>query len=157
MNTHINRHIGREKHVMQNSIITVVFYLHDYKTSNVVESNWFLCWGSSGGGGDNKRVRGDWPEPARLVFRLRGDWSDLSTSRPRVVPWTCCMLKGCAQPVLSLEGLSLPGWQVRPQEQPRGRCCRSKKNTHFSSFHRRIRDSPWGWINLKPLFFSFSF
>lgn len=51
MNTHINRHIGREKHAMQNSIITVVFYLHDYKTSNVVESNWFLCWGSSGGAG----------------------------------------------------------------------------------------------------------
>lgn len=105
----------------------------------------------------------DWSEFARLVFRLHADWADFPTPRPWVEPWTCCLLKGCAQPVLGLEGFSLPEWRVRKQEQLRGLCCRLKKKkrrlkyTYFLLFHRRIRDSPWGWINLRPLFFSFFF
>lgn len=123
-------------------------------------SCWCPCWGSSLGADtirESNLIGQDW------VDRTLIGWST-SLSRPWAAPWTCWMLKHCVQPVLSLEGLSLPGWQVLPQEQPRGTCLlvektkkKNNKNLHFSSFHRWIRNSPWGWINSKPLFFSFSF
>lgn len=73
----------------------------------------------------------DWAQRARLVFRPRCDWADLGSLRPQAVPRTRCMLKGCAQPVFALEGLSLPGCSVWLLEQPRGLCFLFQKKANI--------------------------
>lgn len=120
--------------------------------------NGWRCWGSSWGAG-----------PIRESEVIGQSWLDLPSdctligltparSRPRVAPWTCCMLKRCVQPVLSLEGLSLPGWQVRAQERNNSRLKTNKNTVLFiSSPLDTYLELEFGLTSKNTLFFSFSF